>query len=358
MKYFHSLKLTEVRKETPDAVVLTFEVPAELRKEFTFTPGQHLTLKTTIDNEEVRRSYSICAAPFEDTLSVAIKKIDNGIFSTYANTKLSKGHQLDVMLPMGKFSPKLNSSNNKNYMLIAAGSGITPVISIVKSILTQEPKSKVTLLFGNRNTRSVMFKEELEALKNQYLDRFNLHFIMSREKLDAPILNGRIDKHKLSLFFKYLTDPTSIDEVFICGPEEMVFEAQDALQQHGIPKKAIHTELFTTPGQVVQESTQVQKTFDSAKESMITIKLDSKTIEFPLKYGAETILDAAMQQGADLPFSCKGGVCCTCRAKLVEGEVDMTRNFGLEPDELEAGFILTCQSHPRSEKVVVDFDQK
>lgn len=358
MSYFHTLKIKDLRKETSDAVVLTFDVPDNLKKDYNFISGQHLTLKTNIDGEEVRRSYSICSAPHEGSLKVAVKKIENGLFSNFANSQLKKGQTLEVMQPMGKFSPDINKDMGKTYLLVAAGSGITPIISILKTILITEPQSQVTLIYGNKNTRSIMFKEELEGLKNIFLERLNIHFVMSREKLDAPLLSGRIDKEKCALFLKYLVDAKQLDEVFICGPEGMVFDMKDTLIANGVETRKIRTELFTTPGQVTQKSEVASKSFDPKKESLVTIKLDTKTFEFPLNYGAETILDAALQQGADLPFACKGGVCCTCRAKLVEGEVDMALNFGLEPDELEAGFILTCQAHPRSEKVVVDFDQK
>ena len=358
MSYFHPLKIKEIKKETSDAVVISFDVPDNLKNDYKFISGQHLTLKTHLNGEEIRRSYSICSAPYENTLKVAVKRLENGIFSNYANSSLKKGQTLEVMLPMGKFSPTLEKVNSRNYLLVAAGSGITPIISILKSILADEPKSTVTLIYGNRNTRSIMFKEELEGLKNLFLERLNLHFVLSREKLDAPLLSGRIDKDKCNAFFKSIINPTLFDEAFICGPEGMVFAMQDSLIENGVLKNKIHTELFTTPGQTIKAMDTVKKQFDPKKESMVTIKLDTKTFEFPLNYGAETILDAALEQGADLPFACKGGVCCTCRAKLVEGKVDMMVNFGLEPDELEAGFILTCQSHPRSEKVVIDFDQK
>lgn len=358
MSYFHPLKIKDIRKETADAVVITFDIPSNLKQDYIFNSGQHLTLKAYIYGQEIRRSYSICAAPQENTLKVAVKRLENGIFSNYANSSLKKGQLLDVMLPMGKFSPSLDKTHSKNYLLVAAGSGITPIISILKDILNTEPTSSITVIYGNRNTRSVMFKEELEGLKNLNLERLNLYFVLSREKMDAPLLSGRIDKEKCNAFFNTILNPKQFDEIFICGPEGMVFDMQETLLERGVSKNIIHTELFTTPGQTVQNKVEAKREFDPKKESLVTIKLDTKTFEFPLKYGAETILDAALEQGADLPFACKGGVCCTCRAKLVEGKVDMTINFGLEPDELEAGFILTCQAHPRSEKIVVDFDQK
>lgn len=358
MSYFHSLKVSSIKKETTEAVIIEFDVPKELQKDYFFNPGQHLTLKTDIDGAEVRRSYSICAAPFENKLKVAVKKLEGGLFSNFANSVLKKGHNLDVMTPMGKFSPKISRDKKEHYLLVAAGSGITPIISIMKTLLKEHPNCMISLIFGNRSTKSVMFKEEIEDLKNMYLGRINIFFVLSREKIDAPLLSGRIDTEKCNLFFDSVMDISTIDEAFICGPDKMVFDVKESLLAHKFQEKKIHTELFTTPGQNIVDKTVVKKDFDPKKESLVTIRLNSQTIEFPLKYGAETVLDAALDQGADLPFACKGGVCCTCRAKLVEGEVDMMVNYGLEPDEIEAGFILTCQSHPRSEKIVVDFDQK
>ena len=361
MSHFHSLKVRELKKETNDAVTISFDIPKELKEEFHFKPGQHLTIRMEMDGNEIRRSYSICTAPHEDTIKVAVKKIDSGLFSNFANLNLKKGHTLDVMAPLGRFSPNIDPDKEGNYLLIAAGSGITPIISILKTVLYSEPKSNVTLIYGNRNTRSIMFKEELEDLKNIFLERLTLYFLLSREKLEAPILSGRIDKEKLQLYFDKVLKVEEYTDAFLCGPEGMVLDAKSELLARGMPEKKVHLELFTTPGQtpgsIAIKDDQIPS-FDPSSESMVSLKLDGKTYEFSLKYNAESLLDAALGQGADLPYACKGGVCCTCRAKLVEGEVDMTVNFGLEHDEVEAGFILTCQSHPRSEKLIVDFDIK
>lgn len=361
MAHFHSLKIKDLKKETNDAVTISFDIPEKLKEEFHFKPGQHLTIRMDMNGNEIRRSYSICTAPHEDVIKVAVKKIDSGLFSNYANLNLKKGHLLEVMPPLGRFSPHIDADKEGNYLLIAAGSGITPIISILKTILYSEPKSTVTLIYGNKNTRSIMFKEELEDLKNIFLERLNLFFLLSREKLDAPLLSGRIDREKLDLFFSKVLSLEEFTDAFLCGPESMVLTAKEMLKSRNMPEKNIHLELFTTPGQdvaaVALKANEIPD-FDPASESMVSLKLDGKTYEFNLKYNAESILDAALLQGADLPYACKGGVCCTCRAKLVEGEVDMTVNFGLEHDEVEAGFILTCQSHPRSEKLIVDFDIK
>ncbi len=356
--HFHKLKVREVKIETPDCVSIAFNVPEHLQTEFLFEQGQNITVKKEIDGEEIRRSYSICSAPFEKELRVAVKKVDGGKFSTYANSLLKTGDTLDVLPPTGKFNTKLQTTNNKQYLAFAAGSGITPVISIIKTTLQTEPASRFTLVFGNRGRHSIIFFEELEALKNKYLNRFNFINILSREKTDAPINFGRIDANKLTELNK-LIDYKNTDEFFICGPEEMIFCVKYFLEQMNIDKKKIHFELFTTPGQ--KQSSVVSRqssSHESGPKSKITVKLDGRSFDFDLGFNSENILDAALKQGADLPFACKGGVCCTCKAKLLEGEVEMDVNWGLEQEEVEQGYILTCQSHPTTEKVVVDFDIK
>lgn len=356
--HFHTLKIKTVKKETPDCVSVAFTIPESLQTTFAFEQGQNITLKKIIDGEEVRRSYSICTAPFENELKVAIKKVDGGKFSCYANDILKAGDEIDVLPPTGKFNTLLHSANKKQYVAFAAGSGITPVLSIIKTTLQTEPQSDFTLIFGNRSRSSIIFFEELEGLKNKFLQRFNFINVLSRERTDAPINSGRIDKQKLIELNK-LVNYKGVDEYFICGPEEMIFCVKDFLEQQGIDKKKIHFELFTTPGNKVNKAAKVQSTaFSSSPSSKITVKLDGRSFDFDLAFNGENILDAALKQGADLPFACKGGVCCTCEAKLVEGKVDMDVNWGLEHEEIEQGFILTCQSHPTTGKVVVDFDIK
>ncbi|MGG9962080.1 1,2-phenylacetyl-CoA epoxidase subunit PaaE [Ferruginibacter sp. SUN106] len=356
--HFHTLKIKAVKKETPDCVSIAFTVPEDLQATFAFEQGQNITLKKIIDGEEVRRSYSICAAPFENELKVAVKKVDGGKFSCYANDILKAGDEIEVLPPTGKFNTKLHAANKKQYVAFAAGSGITPVLSIIKTTLQTEPQSHFTLIFGNRSRSSIIFFEELEGLKNKFLQRFNFINILSRERTDAPINSGRIDDQKLIQLNK-LVNYKGIDEYFICGPEEMIFCVKDFLAQQGIDKKKIHFELFTTPGQknssVVNNESSMKSSGPSSK---ITVKLDGRSFDFDLGFNGENILDAALKQGADLPFACKGGVCCTCKAKLLEGQVAMDVNWGLEQEEIEQGFILTCQSHPTTGKVVVDFDIK
>ena len=354
--HFHTLKIKTIKKETSDCVSITFNIPEELETIFAFEQGQNITLKKNIGGEELRRSYSICSAPFEKELKVAVKKVTDGKFSCYANDVLKEGDAIEVLPPTGKFNTKLKASNNNQYAAFAAGSGITPILSIIKTTLQTEPQSSFTLVFGNRSRSSIIFFEELEALKNIYLQRFNFINILSREKTDTTINYGRIDKQKLSDLNKII-NYNSIDDYFICGPEEMIFCVKDFLEQSGIDKKKIHFELFTTPGQKkIKEQTTDSK--NSLAKSKVTIMADGRSFDFDLAFNSATILDAALQHSADLPFACKGGMCCTCKAKLVEGKVAMDVNWGLEDEEVKQGFILTCQSHPLTEKVVIDFDIK
>jgi len=355
--HFHRLLVKEINKETEDCISVVFEIPETLKKDFAFKHGQSLTMRTTINSEEVRRTYSLCSSPLDNEWKVAIKKVDGGLFSTFANSKLKKGDVLDVMQPVGKFYVELNSANKKNYLGFAAGSGITPLLSIIKTTLRTEPLSSFTLVYGNKSRSSIMFFEELEGLKNKYLQRFNFINILSRERTDAPINFGRINTEKLTELEK-LIDYSSFDDVFICGPEEMIFCVKDFLEARGLDKKKIHFELFTTAGQKKITVNKFQAT-DSGPKSKISVKLDGRSFEFDLSLASDTtILDAALKEGADLPFACKGGVCCTCKARLLEGEVSMDVHWGLEEEEIEQGYILTCQSHPKTEKVVVDFDVK
>ena len=359
MIHFHSLRVKRVKKETDDCVSIEFEVPEELKDVFQFKQGQNLTIKKVINGEELRRNYSICTSPFDNKLKVAVKKADGGIFSTWANGNLKEGDFLEVLPPTGKFYTELNPSKKKNYVAFAAGSGITPILSIIKTTLISEPKSKFTLVYGNRTKNSIIFKEELEALKDKYIDRFRIYHILSRELTEAEINNGRIDVDKLELLFGKLIDIQTCDEFFVCGPEEMIFCIKGYLEGRGVSSEKIHFELFTVPGQNQTNSkqqTEVPK--DEGPKANVSVKLDGIMFDFDLAYESESILDAALKQGADLPYACKGGVCTTCKAKLIEGKVSMDVNWGLEPDEVEKGYILTCQSHPQTERIVVDFDSK
>lgn len=356
--HFHSLTIKKIQQETPDCVSVEFDVPETLQSVFQFTQGQSLTMRATIHGEEVRRTYSICSSPLDKQLKVAIKKVEGGLFSRFANEELKKGDTLDVMQPMGKFYTALNATQHKNYIAFAAGSGITPVLSLIKTTLATEPLSNFTLVYGNKTRSSIIFFEELEGLKNKYMDRFTLIHVLSREKTDAAISFGRITVEKLIDLSK-LIDIANTDEFFICGPEEMIFTVSDFLTSKSINKKKIHFELFTSPNQKKIERNNIVSGVDNAATSKITIKVDGRSFDIDLLLNSDTtILDAALKQGADLPYACKGGMCCTCKAKLIEGEVMMDVHWGLEEEEIEQGYILTCQSHPKTEKVVVDFDVK
>ncbi len=356
--HFHRLKIKEIKKETSDCVSISFEIPFELKEAFLFQHGQNITVKNVVNGQEIRRSYSICTSPFENELRVAVKKVEGGFFSTLANDKLKAGDELEILPPTGKFNTTLDPNNKKKYLAFAAGSGITPVISIIKTTLQTEPNSFFTLVYGNRSRSSIIFFEELQGLKNKYMNRFNLIHVLSRERTDIPINYGRIDIEKLMELSRILHYP-SFDEIFICGPEAMIFSLKEYLEQKDIDKRKIHFELFTTPGQQTATSTKQYVTAETGTaKSKVTIKLDGRSFYFDLGFDEEPILDGALKQGADLPYACKGGVCCTCKAKLLEGEVEMEVHWGLEDEEVEQGYILTCQSHPKTSKVVVDFDIK
>lgn len=355
--HFHPLIINQVIKETTDCVVIGFDIPTALKDVFNYVPGQNITVKTTIKGKEIRRSYSICSAPVENKLCIAVKKIDMGEFSGYANSGLQKGDMLEVLPPTGRFFTPLEPGNRKRYIAFASGSGITPVISIIKNTLVTEPESLFTLVYGNRSRSSIIFFEELEGLKNKFVQRFHFINILSREKTDTAINFGRINRDKLDEL-KKLIDYKSMDEAFICGPEAMIFCVKDFLEQHGLYKKKIHFELFTIPGQRTLPAPITDNITDRGPKSKIAIKLDGRSTDFELLLHGESILDAALKQGADLPFACKGGVCATCRAKLTEGEVSMDVNFALEQDEIDEGYILTCQAHPLTDRVSIDFDKR
>jgi ring-1,2-phenylacetyl-CoA epoxidase subunit PaaE len=355
--HFHPLKVKEVRRETPDCVSIAFDVPEELKDAFLYKQGQSLTLRTSINGNEVRRSYSVCSSPFDNELRIAVKKVEGGVFSAFANEQLKKGDVLEAMPPVGKFFTELDKAHKKSYVAFAAGSGITPILSIIKTTLLTEPESNFTLVYGNRSRNNIIFKEEIEAVKNKFINSFRVVHILSREKMDAPINFGRINKEKCEMLFDKLINLKQVDEFFLCGPEEMIFGVKEYLESNGIDRKHIHFELFVTSNKKPAGATTTQAKSTEVK-SKITIKLDGAAFDFELGFDSDSILDAALAQGADLPYACKGGVCCTCRAKIVEGEVEMHLNYALEPEEIEQGFILTCQSHPTTERVVIDYDIK
>ena len=357
---FHRLTVVDVARETDEAVCLRFEVPATLRATFAFTQGQYLTLRHTIAGEEVRRSYSICSGVDDGELRVAVKHIEGGRFSTFANSELKTGDSLDVMPPDGHFYSSLDPANDRNYLCIAAGSGITPILSIVKSVLTRESHSHVTLLYGNQRVASIMFRDELERLKNRYMARFQLIHVLSREHRDVDILNGRIDNRKGAALCRNLLDLAAVDEFFLCGPEGMISEVSRGLRDAGIDEARIHYELFgasAADAAATIERHHARARRFAGQVSRVTVKADGRETTFELAPDGENILDAALEAGVDLPFACKGGACATCRARLLRGEVEMDVRHALEDSEIAAGFVLSCQAHPLSDEVLLDFDQ-
>lgn len=357
---FYPLKVKDVRPETADCVSVSLEVPAELAGQFRFAPGQYLTFRRHFEDAEVRRSYSICSSPKDGELRVAVKKVEQGKFSTYAHSELKAGDILDVMPPLGNFVIKQPATGQKEYLAFAAGSGITPIMSIMKHVLEDEPNSSFTLVYGNRSKNSIIFREAIEALKNKYMQRLRIFHVLSREYMDIPLFSGRINAEKCEEFCKTLIDISTINEAFICGPEEMILSVRQKLIDLGMPSGNVHMELFTSPDQpkAAHEKWVSGHKGDSGPKSKVSITLDGVTFDMEIGFNDESILDAALKNGADLPYACKGGVCCTCRAKVIEGEVEMEVNYALEHDEIEKGFVLTCQSHPRTERVVIDFDAR
>lgn len=348
---FFGLPIQSIKNETNNTVSINFDVPTDLAGSFKFIPGQYLTLKTKIDGQEVRRSYSICSAPYENELTVAVKAIDKGVFSTYATQQLKVGDVLDVMAPMGNFKIDPNAANSKNYIFYAAGSGITPIISMIKSILKVETNSQVQLYYGNKSVSETIFKSALDSLAESY-SNFNLTYSYSRQASDNGG-NGRIDNAKCQEFYDKNQGTLKIDGVYACGPEAMIMMVKDFYLAKGLPANQIHFELFTATAPVANESTASL----TAVDSKVTVIIDDEEYTFTLNTKGKDILQAAQDKDADVPYSCKGGVCCTCRAKLLEGTVKMDLNYALEADEVAKGFILTCQSHPTSERVIVSFDE-
>ena len=356
MSKFHPLTIAHVARETRDAVAITFDVPPPLREAFRFVQGQHLTLRADVGGADLRRSYSICSAVQDECLRIAVKKAPGGAFSSWVNEHLKAGHTIDVMPPMGHFNVPLAAANRKHYVGFAAGSGITPVLSIIKTTLLAEPHSRFTLFYGNRSSASVIFKEELSDLKDLFLSRLNLVYVMSREPQDIALLNGRIDRQKADALLAHWVDIEDVDTAFVCGPDGMMQAVATSLQAHGFPKSKIKIELFAASIPKHEHKPPVAAP-EGRAECTVTAIIDGAAREFALEKTKENIIDGALRQGIELPYSCKGGVCSTCRAKLVEGEVDMDVNFALEDYELARGFILCCQSYPVTDKVVVDFDQ-
>ena len=355
MPKFHQLTVDNVRPAGDNAVSVTFAVPAELREDYRFVQGQHLNIRTEIDGEPLRRSYSICSAAGDDELAIAIRNVTGGVFSPYANEHLKSGDSLQVMTPTGRFFTELDANNQKTYIAYAAGAGITPIISNLRTILATEPNSRVFLFYGNRSRATTIFREELMDLKNRYMTRFNIHFVFSQEQTDMALFDGRIDGAKARDLLAAFCPPEDVDACLICGPDSMIDDVTAALQAAGIAEERVHSERFgmRRPGRAAEPAAAPAQAADGCQ---VTIVMDAHRTEF-IAPRDSTLLEAAHRQAIELPFSCKAAVCATCRTKLIEGEVDMASNFALEPWELEAGYILACQSRPITDKVVVDYDQ-
>lgn len=350
MTVFHRLRVAAIERETPDAVAITLQVPDEFKSDYHYTPGQYLTLKAQINGEELRRCYSICSAPQDGVLKIGVKAIHQGRFSSFINQRVKVNDTLEVMLPQGHFGYQPQPQTQGNYLAIAAGSGITPMLSIIKATLQLEAKSRFTLIYGNSTSRSVMFKETLSDLKNRYPQRLHTLYLFSQEYQESPLLNGRVDQQQLQAIDKHLLSFNTFDQAFICGPDGMMEDAYHTLEQAGLPAERIHSERFNSSG-----ITRANPARNSSV-TQVEILLDGRRLKIDLDRTDNSILDAALRQGADLPYACKGGVCATCKCKLRSGEVDMAINYSLEPDQLAEGYVLSCQSWPRGTGVVLDFD--
>ncbi|MBJ3776199.1 1,2-phenylacetyl-CoA epoxidase subunit PaaE [Acuticoccus mangrovi] len=351
---FHPLKIADVRRETDDAVSIAFEMPADLAERFRYAPGQYLTLRTKLDGEEVRRSYSISSGLDDHEWRIAVKRVEGGLFSAFANERLAAGDTIDVMPPAGRFVLP-EPTGPRTIVAFAAGSGITPVASQLRTVLVREPQSRVFLFYGNQTSRSILFREAIEDLKDRYMGRFSVHNVLSREAQDVAALNGRIDGEKVAGFMRHVVPVSTVDNFVLCGPATFLEGCTDALKALGVDAAKILLERFTPDGEAPRAPRARPSTEPDAAKATVAVTLDGVTTE--LKVGHDQrILDAAMDAGLDVPYSCRAGMCCTCRAKVTEGGVAMAVNYSLRPDEVDEGFVLTCQSTPTTDRVAVDYD--
>lgn len=352
---FHELRVTEVFPLTDDSVTVTFDVPPELSSSFDYIPGQHVTVRKFIDGEDVRRSYSICAPAGSGKLRVGVKKLSGGVFSTYMTERLEAGETIEVMSPVGEFTIDIDPERPRKAVAIAAGSGITPVLSLLSTSLEMEPESSWTLIYGNRTANSVMFLDELEGLKDRFHPRFQIFHILSREGSDIPLLSGRIDDEKIRIIHDRLLGAGEVDGWYLCGPFDLVMTARDTLTDLGVEESRVHDELFFAGP--VDESTLPPEPPPGEGSVDLTVILDGRAVETRMS-PQTSILDAALRVRSELPFSCKGGMCATCKGRIEEGEVTMDKNYALVDSEIEAGYVLTCQSHPVSDRIVVRYDHR
>lgn len=357
MATFHPLEVVDIKRETVEAVSIKLRIPKELAEEFTFLPGQYVMFKHEINGEEIKRSYSISSSPQEGELRVGVKEVSGGRFSSFANRILKVGDTLHTLAPRGRFVVRTDAANKKHYVSFCAGSGVTPIISMMKHVMETEPLSTFTCFYGNRYTSTIIYVDEINALKNRFPDRLEIHYVMSKEETGSDLFRGRIDAEKIRKFSEILFDPQEVDAFYMCGPEEIIHAAKKVLEEKGVDEKKVHFELFGTPNPTAGfTAPSVTPKADESVKSQITVIMDGDEFSFEMEPGHETILDAADRAGLDVPYSCKGGVCCTCLARVKKGEVTMERNFSLTDKEVSEGLVLTCQAHPKTPDVVVDFD--
>lgn len=352
---FYPLRVTEIRKDIRDAVIITLKPEDKNLAEFDYIPGQYLTFKKTFEGEELRRSYSICSSTNDNELRVGIKKVDGGWFSRWANEALCVGDVIETMPPKGKFHDTIEPESQKNYLMFAVGSGITPIYAVAKTILESEPHSKIILTYVNRSFNTIMFREALSDLKDRFLTRLSVLHVLKNDAGDIDILNGRMDGDKLDQLFKKWVAPAAADKAFICGPRDLLFLISDKLQEHGMSKDKIKIELFAS--RPPKKSRPKLADSESKKDVKATVIIDGQTRMFEMSRSGETVLDAALAANIELPFSCRGGVCSTCSAKVIKGEVEMQTNYALEDYEVDRGLALMCQAIPLTDEITVSFDE-
>lgn len=352
MSKFYSIKIKEVKKETLDCVSIAFDIPSKLKNEFQFKPGQHITTKVIIDGQDIRRSYSLCSSPNEQDFRVAIKQIENGVFSAFANNSVKTGDTMEIMPPTGHFFIDINANNANKYVGFAGGSGITPIMSIIKTVIEEEPKSTFDLIYCNRNEASIIFNEEFKALQSKHNGRLTIHHVLENGNKKDANFNGYLSAEKIKDYAVSIFNKDEVAEFFLCGPSPMLDVVKEGLNKINVPEEKIKLELFTA---ALPDKEEGNNEKHEIVESEVTVIVDGD--EFTFTHNSEqSILDAAQNEDIDVPFACKGGVCGTCKAKVEAGDVRMDANYALEPEELENNYILTCQSHPVSKQVVIDYD--
>ena len=357
MSRYYPLRVAYIHRETPEAVSVWLDVPPDLKGTFNFQPGQYLPCRANLNGEEVRKSYSICAVPEDNHLVIAVKEVSDGRFSTYVNRQLKPGDIFEVMPPEGKFTLPASLPQDAVLLFFAAGSGITPVIALIASFLNKYPKGQAKLFYNNKTSDSIIFRDKLESLKNTYMERFSLYHLLTKEISNIELLSGRIDAEKSKEFAKHFFDIKEVSAAFICGPEHMILNLKEGLLQLGLKEDQIRFELFGTAPVYEFKDKKVQPlNGGDDRVSKVTLRIDGHEADLQIRYHGQPVLDVALNAGIDIPYSCKGGVCSTCKALVVEGKVHMDIHYGLEPDEIDAGYVLTCQSHPRTERLILDYD--